>query len=188
MLTRSPLNRSKKLFPMPINLRSLETLPDTRAPLETMLHAYMSLMMGKLAKLGGPKLTSQDMLHGLWDDFGSYLPPNGRVFLAEDENGTLMGCGFLRQVRMDAGEMKRLYVRPETRGTGLGRKLVLARIEAARQMGWRTLYADTLKGNTPMLSLYESLGFHPITRYPENANDPALDPFLVYLQHDLRLP
>lgn len=170
---------------MSIDIRSLDALPDDREPLETMLHAYMSLMMGKLGALGGPKLTSKDMLNGLWDDFDSYLPPNGRVFLAEDEAGTLMGCGFVRQVRADAGEMKRLYVRPETRGTGLGRKLVVARIEAARNMGWHTLYADTLKGNTPMLSLYENLGFHPIARYAENANDPALDAFLVYLKCDL---
>lgn len=171
---------------MDYTITSLSAVPDAREPLETMLHDYMSLMLGKLAALGGPELTSQDVLAGLWDDFGSYLPPFGRVLLAHDGKGTLIGCGFLRQVRPDAGEMKRLFVRDDARGTGLGRRLVSERMDAARQMGWNTLLVDTVRGNTAMLKLYESLGFHEIERYDENANDAALAPYLTYLSCDLK--
>lgn len=166
-------------------ITSLASIPDEREPLETMLHDYMSLMLDKLAALGGPELTSKNVLHGLWDDFDAYLPPHGRVLLAHDETGALIGCGFMRQVRPDAGEMKRLFVRPQARGTGLGRQLVVERMDVARQLGWKTLLVDTVRGNTAMLKLYGTLGFKEIERYAENANDKALAPYLTYLACDL---
>lgn len=55
-----------------------------------------------------------------------------------------------------------------------------------RAMGWTTLLVDTVRGNTEMLKLYDSLGFREIERYSENANDPALAPYLTYLACDLR--
>lgn len=85
-------------------------MPDVREPLDTMLHDYVDLMLGKLAAIGGPEMASKHVLSGLWDDFDTYLPPHGRVLLTHDEAGTLIGCGFMRQVRSDAGKMKRLIV------------------------------------------------------------------------------
>ena len=78
-----------------------------------------------------------------------------------------------------------MYVRPKARGLGLGRLLFEYRVEEARRMGCDTLYADTVKGNAPMLSMYEKFGFSYIPRYPENANGPELEPFLVYLKRAL---
>ena len=52
-------------------------------------------------------------------------------------------------------------------------------------MGCRTIYADTIKCNRAMLSMYEKFGFSYIPRYSENANGPELEPFLVYLKRDL---
>lgn len=170
---------------MNYSITSLANVPEERKPLESMLHDYMSLMLGKLAALDGPKLTSKDVLSGLWDEFDAYLPPTGCVLLAHDDEGTLIGCGFMRQIRPDAGEMKRLFVRSEARGTGLGRQLVIGRMNVARQMGWTSLLVDTVRGNTPMLKLYDSLGFKEIERYQENANDAALAPYLTYLACDL---
>lgn len=54
---------------------------------------------------------------------------------------------MLQQARPDAGELKRLYVRPEAAGNRLGKALVDMRIEAAREMGWRTLLVSTPIGN-----------------------------------------
>ena len=112
-------------------------------------------------------------------------PPKGRILLATTDSGELLGCGFIRQIRPDAAEFKRMYVRPKARGLGLGRLLFEYRVEEARRMSCRTLYADTIKGNTTMLSMYEKFGFSYILRYPENANGPELEPFLVYLKRDL---
>jgi GNAT superfamily N-acetyltransferase len=114
------------------------------------------------------------------------LPPNGRLALARSQDGRLMGCGALRQIRPDAVEMKRMFVRPEAQGHGLGRRLFEMRIAEAKKMGCRAIYADTVKGNRSMLSMYEKFGFQYIPRYPENANLPEHAPFMVFLEY--RIP
>lgn len=169
---------------MDFTLTSLARIED-RPGMERLLTEYMQQMVEKLAQAGGPALSPADVLGDIWSDMDAYLPPHGRVFLATASNGRVVGCGSMRSVRLDAAELKRLYVVPAARGTGLGRRLLEARLEAARSAGWRHLYADTVSGNTPMLTLYRSAGFRPIARYPENANPPALDPYLVYLHRDL---
>ena len=50
-------------------------------------------------------------------------------------------------------------------------------------MGCRAVYADTYRGNRPMLNIYERHGFRHIPRYPENANPPEFEPYLVYLEY-----
>ncbi|MEP3274929.1 MAG: GNAT family N-acetyltransferase [Stappiaceae bacterium] len=164
-------------------IESVTSVQD-KAGLEAMLEDYMTLMLQKLISAGGPELTVGDVLGDIWSDIDKYMPPTGRLVLARQPDGQLVGCGFMRQIGPDAGELKRLYVRPETRGHGLGRRLVKIRMDEARTMGWNSLLVDTFQGNTEMLALYKSLGFYEIPRYAENANDPSLDPFLVYLRYD----
>lgn len=52
-------------------------------------------------------------------------------------------------------------------------------------MGCRRIVTDTVRGNLPMLWLYESCGFHRVERYAGNFNPPDFDPFLVYFEKSL---
>ncbi len=98
---------------------------------------------------------------------GRYARPRGRLLLALD-SATPAGCVGLRPHDDDACEMKRLYVRPAYRGSGLGRRLAQSVIEAARDMAYCRMVLDTLATMTGAQALYRSLGFREIAPYYEN--------------------
>ena len=100
---------------------------------------------------------------------GAYAPPKGRLLLAsQGEDGHVLGCVALRPWGDRDGEMKRLYVRPQAHGQGLGRRLAEAVIAEAKAIGYRRLLLDTLPSMSSAQRLYETLGFVDIPPYREN--------------------
>ena len=75
---------------------------------------------------------------------GEYAPPRGRLLLAR-EDGVIVGCVAMRPLSGDTSEMKRLFVRPRSRASGVGRQLAERVIADARAIGYRRMYLDTLR-------------------------------------------
>ena len=87
-----------------------------------------------------------------------YSPPAGALLLARDGHD-LAGCVSLADRGDGECEMRRLYVRPAYRGTGLGRRLATSIIGEALSMGFRRMSLHTLPRMEAARAMYPTLGF-----------------------------
>lgn len=133
---------------------------------EDIVHARE--LFEEYAKWLGLNLCFQNFDQELAELPGSYAPPNGRLLLAV-ENDQIAGCVALRRIGEGICEIKRLYVRPDFRGRGLGHELTTTVIEAARKIGYQTMRLDTLPGKMDRaIAMYRALGFREIEPYYHN--------------------
>jgi putative acetyltransferase len=94
------------------------------------------------------------------------------LFVARDANGATLGMGALRRHANGVGEVKRMFVKQEARGLGVG-GAILARIEAlARQEGVTRVVLETGSNFDAAKRVYERGGFspsEPVLDYPPSA-------------------
>jgi ribosomal protein S18 acetylase RimI-like enzyme len=135
-----------------IHPATADDLPEVRA------------MLGEYADSLGIDLSFQGFARELRNLPGDYSPPTGALLVAHDDTAA-MGMVAMRQRGPERVEMKRLFVRPAARGTGLGRQLVEAIIHEARRAGYREMCLDTLPSMGDAQRLYERLGFHDVAPY-----------------------
>ncbi len=96
-----------------------------------------------------------------------YGPPDGMIIIASVD-GRSAGCAALHLLSPDVCEMKRLYVRDEYRGLGIGGKLISRILEEASGRKYRYIRLDTLPTMSKAQKLYESFGFYDIEPYIYN--------------------
>ena len=95
-----------------------------------------------------------------------FVEPDGVFLVVRDADGAALACGGIARFDDTRGELKRMYVVPEARGRGLGRRL-LEELEAeARRVGYRALVLETGDRQPEALGLYRSSGYERIPCYP----------------------
>ncbi|HKV81484.1 MAG TPA: GNAT family N-acetyltransferase [Candidatus Sulfotelmatobacter sp.] len=116
----------------------------------------------------GFSLCFQNFDKELADLPGDYAPPDGRLLLAEFE-GQIAGCVALHKLEAVICEMKRLYLRAEFRGKGLGRAMADRIIAEARTMGYQRMRLDTVEPvMKDAVAMYRRIGFREIAPYCKN--------------------
>lgn len=104
---------------------------------------------------------------------GDYVRPTGCLLLAIYK-GQTVGCVGLRKLSDGVCEMKRLYVREQFRGLGLGRALAEAVIDESRKIGYNNMRLDTVPSMDAARTLYVSLGFKQTSSYRYNPIEGAV--------------
>jgi putative acetyltransferase len=110
------------------------------------------------------------------DDHEPGAPPTGEnvnVFLvARDERGAAVGCGGLRLLAPGSAEIKRMYVEPARRGTGVAVAILRALERRARDHGVTTLVLETGTAQPDARRFYEREGYHRIDNFGPYAGEP----------------
>ena len=99
---------------------------------------------------------------------GKYARPLGRLLLAYSDSA-LAGCVASRPLDTDTCEIKRLFVREQYQGQGLGRMLLEKLIDEARIAGYKKMRLDSwIPRMGKAIGMYRSHGFYEIEPYNEN--------------------
>ena len=120
-----------------------------------------TIIRSSLAEFGAAKPgtvyfdPTTDDLHTL------FRQPRSRYYVAESEGKLLGGCGIFPSPGLPEGtcELVKMYLRPEARGLGLGRKMVAMALDTAREMGYRRVYLETMPELAQAVKVYERFGF-----------------------------
>lgn len=114
----------------------------------------------------------------------------GVVFFVTRYEGELAGCGGIKMFGADYGEVKRMFVRPEFRGRGLGKAMLWRLAEYARLNETSVLRLETGIYEVEAIGLYEGFGFQRRTPFGEYVEDPNSVYFELHLQRrgDLTWP
>lgn len=134
---------------------------------------YAEAMFSEYANSLPFKLDFQDFKEELENLPGKYSEPYGMILVAF-KGQTPVGCIALRKLEDNICEMKRLYVKPDFRGKGLGRELAEKAINSAINKGYQIMRLDTLVSMKGAVRLYKALAFKECEPYIYNPLKDAL--------------
>ncbi len=103
----------------------------------------------------------------------AYQEPDNSFFVAKDAD-KIIACIGMKKIGEGICEMKRLFVKDEYKGKGIGKALVTLILGEAKRKGYKLMRLDTLKKMTKAQNLYRSFGFYEIEKYVENPLEGAL--------------
>lgn len=97
-----------------------------------------------------------------------YSKPKGAVFIVYNEKELPIGCFGIRSFESDICELKRMYLKKEARGLGIGKLLLEKAIKVAKELGYKRMRLDTLPTMHSAIGLCKKLGFYEIVPYRFN--------------------
>lgn len=101
------------------------------------------------------------------DDVDDFMAPRGGFVLGR-RGGVVIGCGGVRPLDAEVGEIKRMWIEAGSRGRGLGTRLLRSLEDLARDRQYERIRLDTNKVLVQAVHLYETHGYRQINRYNDN--------------------
>ena len=102
--------------------------------------------------------TLRDYVENNVDEFASSISPDGVFYLIQVKD-KIVGMGVLRKLKEGIGEIKRMYIKPEYQGKGLGKKMLQLLLDKGKEYDFSAIYLETGSFMTTAQHLYCSAGF-----------------------------
>jgi ribosomal protein S18 acetylase RimI-like enzyme len=102
-----------------------------------------------------------------------YSRPKGVIYIAYNDENSPVGCFGIRAFDSTICELKRMYLKEEARGLGIGKLMMKKSITVAKELGYDKMRLDTLSSMLPAVGLYEKSGFYEIEPYYFNPIEEA---------------
>ncbi|HET8579194.1 MAG TPA: GNAT family N-acetyltransferase [Methylomirabilota bacterium] len=134
--------------------------PADREAVQRELAAYFAFL--------GEALDPAGLDHDVTEWEREYGGDSGAFLVVVDATGEVIGTAGIRRLEPGVGELKRMWLRPGSRGLGLGRFLMDRCLEEARALGYRILKLDSERRLEAAVRLYRSYGFKEIPDYNGN--------------------
>ena len=147
---------------------------------------YFQYICAMLDRHHGVTVTPEDPVDAMFSKPQLFLPPIGHTLVAEDGDH-IVATVSVKPLDATRVEIKRLYVRPEAQGRGLGRDLLEEAKRLARSMGAEEMYLDTLRSLDAAIALYRNDGFAEIPVYAgaEIGEHPDIIPHAIFMKRAL---
>jgi GNAT superfamily N-acetyltransferase len=155
--------------------------PEHQGQVRELFWEYLQWGNSMLDREFGISFDIKSMLEGDMRELVKFSPPQGRLLLAY-EQGQPAGIACLRKIREGMGEVKRMYVRPDFRGRGIGKALLESLIEAAREIGYATVRLDSARFMAAAHAMYRSAGFREIEPYAESEIPVEFQPKWIFME------
>jgi len=159
-------------------------LIEERVHIQELFWEYLVWANGKLNSEYGIDLDIQAMHEDMMTNLDKFLAPWGRLLLARYDR-QIVGCICMKELTTDIGEIKRMYVRPEFRGKGIGKALITEILNEARKIGYDRLRLDSTKFMHAAHRLYLSFDFIEIKPYKESEIPKKYHQFWVFMELEL---
>jgi len=154
------------------------------AQIRELFWEYLQWANPKLMDEFGVSFDIESLIESDMQHLDKFMPPAGRLLLGYAE-GRLAGVACLKALEAGMGEIKRMFVRPESRQHGLGRKLVERLIAEAEQIGYTRLRLDSARFMQTAHRLYRSVGFVEIEAYAGSEIPPEFQQHWIFMELEL---
>jgi GNAT superfamily N-acetyltransferase len=151
--------------------------PEELGVIRSLWVDYLTWVNGELDRRYGINFAIAEIIERNLADLTPFQPPRGRLLLIGE-----VGIGCLQPIGEDIGEIKRMYVHPDARGAGLGRRLLDGLLAAATDVGYRRVLLDSVRFMESAHALYRSAGFTEIEPYEQSEIPPEYWEHWVFME------
>jgi DNA-binding MarR family transcriptional regulator/ribosomal protein S18 acetylase RimI-like enzyme len=137
-------------------------------PVDPIGAAATAAMTAYFTELDGRFPNGFDAGDALGPGAAAMAAPHGVFLLAAADDGTTVACGGVQRLDTDTAEIKRMWVDPNWRGTGIGRRMLTELEGHARRLGYARVVLDTNATLTEAIAMYAGAGYQAIPRYNDN--------------------